>query len=139
MWRPSTAGGGMWKESRQIFPSSTREKERTFRKREIKRGGRATERSENLEETWTRIESLSGRGRGNKTSREEQLEKRWKGWTGWLICVYACTSGRGGGRREERVNLSVGAALPRGDPHSRPRFYCFQPRRYTKLLVLSAR
>lgn len=28
------------------------------------------------------------------------------------------TSGRG--RREERVNLSVGAALPRGDPHSRP-------------------
>lgn len=81
----------MWKESRQIFPSSTREKERTFRKREIRRGGRATERSENLEETWTRIESLSGRGRGNKTSREEQLEKRWKGVNGVVdlcICVY---------------------------------------------------
>lgn len=65
-------------------------------KREKGRGGRATERrSENLEETRTRIESW------NKTSREEQLEKRWKGVNGVVdlcICVYI-RKGRGG--REE--------------------------------------
>lgn len=65
-------------------------------KREKGRGGRATERrSENLEETRTRIESW------NKTSREEQLEKRWKGVNGVVdlcICVYIRRDAEGGRR-----------------------------------------
>lgn len=113
----------------------------TFRKREIRRDGRATERSENLggdvDEDRVAFGSWKREQNESRGAARKEVGGGVNGVVDLCICVY--TPGRGGGRREERVNLSVGAALPRGDPHSRPRFYCFQPRRYTKLLVLSAR
>lgn len=88
------------------------------------------------------MERLRSRERGNGgTSLAAARKEEEEGVIGVLdLCRYVRV--RGGrasrGERAERVNLSVGAALPRGASHYRPRFYCSQSRRYTKLSVLSA-
>lgn len=90
----------------------------------------------------TRMERLRSRERGNGgTSLAAARKEEEEGVIGVLdLCRYVRV--RGGrasrGERAERVNLSVGAALPRGASYYRPRFYCSQSRRYTKLSVLSA-